>query len=166
MKHRCFPESICIAPITSWTQAHSRGQRETEKTKWDRTGREWVLKTGRKTVKVKSETKLMSFNLCHLRQCLSICHQLTANFNPGAYCCFTSYYYYYCGYYLPSVLRHCWLGVRKNIRPVKNRVIRCWHGYLSAARFAYGPADANATPSSRFVKIQIGLTFLVPAYPR
>ena len=33
------------------------------------------------------------------------------------------------------------------IRPVKNWVAGCWHGYLSAARsrFAYGPADATAT---------------------
>jgi len=30
-------------------------------------------------------------------------------------------------------------------------VVRYWHGYLSAVRcklFAYGPADATATPSS------------------
>jgi len=40
----------------------------------------------------------------------------------------------------------------------------CWHGYLSGARcrFAYGPANATA---SCFSKIQIGFTFLVPAYP-
>ena len=46
---------------------------------------------------------------------------------------------------------HCWLGVRKSIQSVKNWVMRCWRGYLSAARcksFAYGPADATATPSS------------------
>jgi len=32
--------------------------------------------------------------------------------------------------------------------------------------FAYGPADATATPSSLscFIKIQTDLTFLVPAY--
>jgi len=52
---------------------------------------------------------------------------------------------------LPSVLRRCWLFVRESIRPVKDCVIRCWHGYLSGARcewFAYGPANATATPSS------------------
>jgi len=45
------------------------------------------------------------------------------------------------------VLWCCWLGGRKGIRPVKNWVVRCWHGYLSAARcrLAYGPADATAT---------------------
>ena len=49
--------------------------------------------------------------------------------------------------YLPSVLRRCWLGGRKGIRPVKNSVVGCWCGYLSGARcrLAYGPADATAT---------------------
>jgi len=34
------------------------------------------------------------------------------------------------------------LGGRKGIRPVKNLVVGCWHGYLSGARcrLAYGPA--------------------------
>jgi len=47
----------------------------------------------------------------------------------------------------PSVLWCCWLGGRKGIRPVKNRVVGCWRGYLSGARCrpAYGPADATAT---------------------
>ena len=31
---------------------------------------------------------------------------------------------------LPSVLWCCWLGGRKGIRPVKNWVVRCWHGYV------------------------------------
>ena len=35
---------------------------------------------------------------------------------------------------LPSVLRHCWLDVRKSICPVKNWEVRCWRGYLSGAR--------------------------------
>ena len=26
----------------------------------------------------------------------------------------------------PSVFQHCWLGDRKGIRPVKNRVLACW----------------------------------------
>ena len=30
----------------------------------------------------------------------------------------------------PSVLWHCWLGVRKGIRPVKTWLMRCWRGYL------------------------------------
>ena len=75
----------------------------------------------------------------------------------------------------PSVLWRCWLGGRKGIRPVKNWVVRCWHvccvvhktcSYLSGARcrLAYGPADAIATHCLCFSKIQIGLTFLVPAH--
>jgi len=48
---------------------------------------------------------------------------------------------------MPSVLLRCWLGGRKGIRPVKNRVVGYWHGYLSGVRcrLAYGPADATAT---------------------
>ena len=53
----------------------------------------------------------------------------------------------------------------------KSWVMRCWCGYLSAARcrlFAYGPADATASPNpiiSCLIWTQIGFTFLVPAYP-
>jgi len=46
-----------------------------------------------------------------------------------------------CAWSVPSVLRRFWLGGRKGIRPVKNWVVGCWHGYLSGA---YGPADATA----------------------
>ena len=50
-------------------------------------------------------------------------------------------------YNLPSVLWRCWLDSRKGIRPVKNRVVGCWLGYLSGVRcrLAYGSADATAT---------------------
>jgi len=67
---------------------------------------------------------------------------------------------------LPSELWRCWLGVRKSIRPIKNWVTRCWHGYLSGARyrwFAYGPADATAIlsfPASLKCRFQTGLTIL------
>ena len=44
---------------------------------------------------------------------------------------------------LPWVLWRCWLGGRKGIRPVKNWVVRCWHGYLSGARCRL--ADVAAT---------------------
>ena len=59
-----------------------------------------------------------------------------------------------------------WLGGRKGIRPVKNRAVRCWCGYLSTARcrLAYGPADATATHCLLLSKIQIVFTFLVPAH--
>ena len=71
------------------------------------------------------------------------------------------------GVNVPSVLWCCWLGGRKGIRPLKNWVVRCWHGYLSAARcrLAYGPDDATATHCLCISKIQIGFTFLVPAHP-
>ena len=46
---------------------------------------------------------------------------------------------------------HCWLGIRMSIWPVENQVMRYWRDHLSGAKcrwFAYGPADATATPSS------------------
>jgi len=51
-----------------------------------------------------------------------------------------------CHSHLPAVLWYCWLGVRKNIQPVKNWVMWCRHSYLSG--FAYGPTNVTATPSS------------------
>ena len=50
---------------------------------------------------------------------------------------------------VPSLLWHCWLGVRKSIWPIKNWMMRCWCGCLSGARcrlFAYGPAGATTIP--------------------
>ena len=70
--------------------------------------------------------------------------------------------------FVPSVLWHCWLGGRKGIRLVRNRVVGCWHCYLSGARcrFAYGPADATATHSLLLQqKIQIGFNFLILGHP-
>ena len=52
---------------------------------------------------------------------------------------------------MPSVHWHCWLGIQKSIQPGKNHMMRCWRGYLSRVRckwFAYGLANATATPSS------------------
>jgi len=48
--------------------------------------------------------------------------------------------------FLP-VLWRCWLGGRKGIRPVKNCVVGCRHGYLSRVRcrLEHGPTDATAT---------------------
>ena len=60
-----------------------------------------------------------------------------------------------------SVLWHCWLGGRKGIPPVKNRVVRCWCVVClergKCKWFAYGPPDATATPSS--LAVQNGLPF-------
>jgi len=46
-------------------------------------------------------------------------------------------------------------------------MVGCWRGCLSGARcsLAYGPADATATHSLLFSKIQIGFTFVVQAHP-
>jgi len=76
-------------------------------------------------------------------------------------------------YDLPSVFCIRLLIGRQEEHPAcKKFEWRCALVVLSGARckwFAYGPADATATPSSLatcFIKIQIGLTFLqVPAYP-
>ena len=56
-----------------------------------------------------------------------------------------------------SVLLRCWLGGRKGIPRVKNRVVGCWHGCLSRARgrLAYGPADATATHCLASVKSRL-----------
>ena len=68
---------------------------------------------------------------------------------------------------VPSVLWRCWLGGRKGIRPVKNWVVGCWHGYLSGARCRLAYAQLMPLPLtvSCSSKIQIGFTFLVPAHP-
>ena len=58
------------------------------------------------------------------------------------------------GWCLPSVLWRCWLGSRKGIRPVKNWVVRCWHGYLSGARcrcWCHYHSLSLAAVKSRFV---------------
>ena len=47
-----------------------------------------------------------------------------------------------------------------------NRVVRCWHGYLSGSRCRLDVAQLMPLPLtvSCFSKIQIGFTFLVPAH--
>ena len=67
----------------------------------------------------------------------------------------------------PSVLWCCWLGGRKDIRPVKNWAVGCWRGYLSGARCRLAYAQLMPLPLtvSCFSKIQIGFIFLVPAHP-
>jgi len=57
------------------------------------------------------------------------------------------FFCHYCHEISASVLRHCWLGGRKGIQPVKNWAVGCWHGYLSRARcrLAYGLVDSIAT---------------------
>jgi len=59
---------------------------------------------------------------------------------------------------MPSVLWRCWLGGRKGIRPVKNWVVRCSHGYPSGAMCTLSMAQLMPLPLtvSCFSKIQIG----------
>jgi len=64
---------------------------------------------------------------------------------------------------VPSVLWCCWLGGRKGIRPVKNE----WWGVGMVVCLERGADLLMPLPLtvSCFRKIQIGFTFLVPAYP-
>jgi len=75
------------------------------------------------------------------------------------------FYSYYFAFSAITLL----VGYQEEHLTYKNWVMRYWHGYLSGARckwFACDPADATATPIiSCFINIQIGLTFLVLAYP-
>ena len=47
---------------------------------------------------------------------------------------FAEYVLHWLSCVMPLVLWRCWLGGRKGIWPVKNWVVGCWRGYLSAAR--------------------------------
>ena len=62
----------------------------------------------------------------------------------------------------PSALWRCWLGVRKGIRPVKIRLMRCWRGYL-LQRSANSLHMVQLMPLPPhhvcFSKIQNGLSF-------
>ena len=61
-------------------------------------------------------------------------------------------------------------GIRKSVRPVKNwwsaGVVICLEWSVKCKRFARGPANCHYhLVISCFIKIKIGLTFLVLAYP-
>ena len=64
----------------------------------------------------------------------------------------------------PSVLWHCWLGIRKSIRPgwwgVSVVICLEWGADLHMAQLMPLPLTVSG-----FSKIQIGFTFLVPAHP-
>jgi len=63
-----------------------------------------------------------------------------------------------------AVLWCCWLSGRKGIQPVKNWVVRCWCGYLSADLHMAQLMPLPLTVPC-FSKIQMGFTFLIPAHP-
>ena len=77
----------------------------------------------------------MSSNLCVLCSCLSL----------------LSFKSQILSMQLPSVLWCCWLGDRKGIRPVKNRVVGCWCGCLSGARQCHCHLLSLASAKSRLV---------------
>jgi len=70
---------------------------------------------------------------------------------------------------LPSVIWHCWLGIRKSSWSVKKWLMRCWCGCMSGVKCkwsAYGLADATAIPKliiSHFIKVWMD-TFLVSGW--
>ena len=54
---------------------------------------------------------------------------------------------------------------RQEGHPACKTVVGCWHGYLSGARcWCTWPSWCHCHSLSRFSKIQIGFTFLVPAH--
>ena len=61
--------------------------------------------------------------------------------------------------YHATVLWRCWLGGRKGIRPVKNRVVGYWHGYLSGARCIWPSWCHCYLPSLAPVKSRLVLPF-------
>jgi len=69
---------------------------------------------------------------------------------------------------LPSALWQCWLGVRKSIRPLKKLSNQmAWLSVWSEMQMIYiWSSWCHCHPIiSCFTKIQIGLTFLLPALP-
>jgi len=77
-----------------------------------------------------------------------------------------AYWHLFITDHIPSVLWRCWLGGRKGTRPVKNRVLDCWHSYLSGQGADLHMAQMMPLPLtvSCFSKIQIGFTFLLLAH--
>jgi len=61
-------------------------------------------------------------------------------------------------------LWQCWLGVRKSIRTVKNWVMRFSHGCLEWGANLHVVQLMPLPPHHLFIKIQLGLTFLMTAY--
>ena len=69
----------------------------------------------------------------------------------------------------PSVLWRCWLGSRKGVRPVKKLSggVLAWLSVWSEVQTCIWPSwyYCHLLTVPCFSKIQIGCTFLVPAYP-
>ena len=66
----------------------------------------------------------------------------------------TVYLLTYCAFSAVTLL----VGHQEEHPVCKNRVMRCWHGYLSAAKcrlFAHGPADATVTPKPHYIVLHL-----------
>jgi len=79
------------------------------------------------------------------------CHEM---WNSMEFCFINSHYA------LPSVLWRCWLGVRKS-----DGVLAWLSDWSEVQMICIWSSWCHCHPISCFTKIQIGLTFLLPAYP-
>ena len=70
---------------------------------------------------------------------------------------------------VPSVRWHCWLGVRKGIRPVNIWLMGCWHGYLlewsANSLHMVRLMPLPPTPSSLLQQNPEWFILLVPTHP-
>ena len=138
--------SVCLVTFTSWT-TWSAAFRSC----WT-TSTNHCLKWPSILARIHSSicscnmwVEFISLPLPQLSYCFTNVYRIT---KFSGWHCYLKRFPLHCKFmFLPSVLWRCWLGGRKGIRPVKNRVVGCWHFYLSGARcrLAYGPADATAT---------------------
>jgi len=82
---------------------------------------------------------------------------------------FLAVFYYVVAVPAPAVFWHCWLVVRKTIRPVKkfsDEVLVRLSVWIEVHMICIRSSWCYCHPViSHFIKIQIGLTFLVLAYP-
>jgi len=79
---------------------------------------------------------------------------------------FNFYYQVLCELCLHSVLWHCWLHVRKNMQPVKlSHKVLAWLSVWSKVHMIciWSSWCHCHTVISYFIRIQIGLTFLLPS---
>jgi len=109
---------------------------------------------------------------CHV---VSWCRKLNTDLLQFEYTDKICMLYFYTDYnlclFVPSVLWHCWLGVRKSIRSVKIEwwrvgVIICLeHGADCLHTVQLMPLHPKTPIIFCIIWIQTGFTFLVPAYP-
>ena len=124
--------------------------------------------------RMKGWVGLVGWPVADVLPTLVVTHQLQVEHRTGKVCqsetdvlplCHATNWLSYV--FLPSVLWRCWLGGRKGIWPVKNRVVGA--GVVICLEQGADLHMAQLIPLpltlSCFSKIQIGFTFLVPAHP-